>query len=107
MSLSTKLVRLSDIKKTNANLRLHSNTQRKKALRIFKRQGIVTPIILDEQLKIIDGRLRFEIAQELGLESLNCIILRGLSEVQKKELSLSLNRLTEDSTLVAGNGIKI
>ena len=84
MSLSTKLVRLSDIKKTNTKLRLHSTAQHKKALRIFKRQGIVIPIILDEQLEIIDGRLRFEIAQELGLESLNCVILRGLSEVQKK-----------------------
>ena len=97
MSLSTKLVRLSDIKKTNAKLRLHSTTQSKKALQIFKRQGIVTPIILDEQLNILDGNLRFEIAQELGWKSLNCVILRGLSEVQKKELSLSLNRLSEDS----------
>ena len=97
MSLSTKLVHLSDIKKTNAKLRLHSTTQRKKALRVFERQGIVAPIILDELFNILDGNLRFEIAQELGLESLNCVILRGLSEVQKKELSLSLNRLNEDS----------
>ena len=97
MSLSTKLVHLSDIKKTNAKLRLHSTTQRKKALRVFERQGIVAPIILDELFNILDGNLRFEIAQELGLESLNCVILRGLSEVQKKELSLSLNRLSEDS----------
>ena len=83
MSLSTKLVRLSDIKKTNAKLRLHSTTQSKKALQIFKRQGIVTPIILNEQLEIIDGRLRFEIAQELGLESLNCVILRGFYRLSK------------------------
>ena len=97
MSLSTKLVCLSDIKKTNTKLRLHSTEQRKKALRVFGRQGILAPIILDEKLNILDGKLRFEIAQELGWKSLNCVILRGLSEVQKKELSLSLNRLNEDS----------
>ena len=87
MSLSTKLACLSDIRKTNTKLRLHSTEQRKKALRIFKRQGILAPIIVDEQLNILDGKLRFEIAQELGWKSLNCVILRGLSEVQKKELS--------------------
>ena len=97
MSLSTKLVRLSDIKKTKIKLRLHSAAQRKKALRIFESQGILAPIVLDERLNIVDGNLRFEIAQELGWKSLNCVILRGLSEVQKKEISLSLDRLNEDS----------
>ena len=62
MSLSTKLVCLSDIKKTNTKLRLHSTEQRKKALRVFGRQGILAPIILDEKLNILDGKLRFEIA---------------------------------------------
>ena len=97
MSLSTKLVRLSDIKKTNIKLRLHSTAQRKKAIRIFESQGILVPIVLDERLNILDGNLRFEIAQELGWKSLNSVILQGLSDVQKKELSLSLNRLNEDS----------
>ena len=97
MSLSTKLVRLLDIKKTNTKVRLHSTAQRKKALRVFECQGILAPIVLDERLNILDGNLRFEIAQELGWKSLNCVILQGLSEVQKKELSLSLSRLSEDS----------
>ena len=97
MSLSTQLVRLSDIKKTNLELRVHSLAQRKKARLLFERQGILSPIILDERLNIIDGRLRFDIALELGLKSLNCIILTGLTEPQKKELALSLNRLGEDT----------
>ena len=78
MSLSTQLVCLSDIKKTKTKLRLHSPEKRKKALQIFKRQGILALIILDEQLNIIDGKLRFEIAQELGWKSLTCVVLRGL-----------------------------
>ena len=97
MSLSSQLVRLTDIKKTNLELRVHSPTQRKKARRLFERQGILSPIILDENLNIIDGRLRFDIALELDLKSLNCIILTGLSETRKKELALSLNRLGEDT----------
>ena len=97
MSLSTQLVRLSDIKKSNSELRLHSPAQRKKARHLFERQGIVAPVILDEGLNIIDGLLRVEVAQELGWKSLDCIILRGLTEVQKKELVLSLNRLSEDT----------
>ena len=84
MSLSTQLVRLSDIKKTNTELRLHPPAQRKKARRLFERQGIVAPIILDERFNIIDGRLRFEIAQELGWKSLDCVVLHGLTEPQKR-----------------------
>ena len=97
MSLSTQLVRLSDIKKSNSKLRLHSPAQRKKARRLFEGQGIVAPIILDERFNIIDGRLRFDIAQELGWKSLDCVVLHGLTEPQKKELALSLNRLGEDT----------
>ena len=97
MALSVEKVHLTDIRKTNLEIRVHSPTQRKKARRLFERQGILSPIILDEKLNIIDGRLRFDIALELGLKSLNCIILTGLSERQKKELALSLNRLGEDT----------
>ena len=97
MALSVEKVHLTDIKKSNSELRVHSLAQRKKARRLFERQGILSPIILDENLNIIDGRLRFDIALELDLKSLNCIILIGLSEPQKKELALSLNRLGEDT----------
>ena len=97
MSLSVEKIRLSDIKKTNSELRGHLPAQRKKARRLFERQGIVAPIILDERFNIIDGRLRFEIAQELGWKSLDCVVLYGLTEPQKKELALSLNRLGEDT----------
>ncbi|MDC0500141.1 ParB N-terminal domain-containing protein, partial [Paracoccaceae bacterium] len=97
MTLSTKLVYLKDIKKSNSKLRLHSPAQRKKARRLFERQGIVAPIILDERFNIIDGKLRFEIAQELDWKSLDCVVLHGLTEPQKKELALSLNRLGEDT----------
>jgi len=97
MALSVEKIRLTDIKKSNLELRVHSLAQRKKARLLFERQGILSPIILDERLNIIDGRLRFDIALELGLKSLNCIILTGLSEPQKKELALSLNRLGEDT----------
>ena len=97
MTLSTQLVRLKDIKKTNSELRVHPPAQRKKAWRPFDRQGIITPIILDERFTIIDGRLRFEIAQELGWKSLDCVVLHGLTDPQKKELALSLNRLGEDT----------
>ena len=67
MSLLTQLIQLTDIRKRNSELRLHSPAQRKKAQRLFERQVIVTPIILDERFNIIDGRLRFDIALELGL----------------------------------------
>ena len=97
MSLSTQLVLLTDIKKSNLKLRVHSPAQRKKARHLFERHGIVAPVILDEGLNIVDGRLRFEIAQELGWKSLDCVILHGLTDPQKKELELSLNRLGEDT----------
>ena len=60
MSLSVEKVHLSDIKKTNTELRVHSPAQRKKARKLFERQGIVAPIILDgvSTLSMADYALR-------------------------------------------------
>jgi len=82
MSLSVEKVRLSDIKKTNTELRLHSPAQRKKARRLFERQGIVAPIILDERFNIIDGRLRFECPSSYKMgHQIGCLTSAPLGQI--------------------------
>ena len=85
------------IRPANRSARVHSKDQIQKAVRLMRKQGIVTPLIVDEDHIIIDGHLRYAVAEILEIHELNCIEVRGLSRGQKLELGLSLNRLPEDT----------
>ena len=52
---------------------------------------VLIPIVVDEHDNIIDGTVRWEIAQELGFTDIPRIIIRGLSENEKQDLRLILN----------------
>ena len=49
------------------------------------------PIVVDEHDRIIDGKLRWEIAQELGIRDIPRVSVRGLSEEEKQDLRVVLN----------------
>jgi DNA modification methylase len=97
MRLSHATLPLSSLTLPVEKLRKHSLRQRKKAKLIFANQGIVTPLIVDTNHYIIDGVLRYEIAKELGLETLNVIVVHNPCQEDITQLELSLNRLAEDS----------
>ena len=79
MQLSPAVLPLSPLKLPNDRARRHSSRQRKKAKHIFSNQGIIVPIIVNASHRIIDGILRFEVAQDLGLEHLNAIVVHNPS----------------------------
>lgn len=56
----------------------------------IEHRGVLMPVLVDEQLRIIDGRHRLLIAEELGI---NCpyIILDGLTDDERHEISIALN----------------
>lgn len=97
--MKQRLVKLSvdTIRPSNRSARTHSATQIDKALQLMRRQGIVTPVVVDEHHELIDGHLRYYVAKEMGLAELDCIELSGLSRPQKIELALALNRLPADT----------
>jgi len=52
---------------------------------------VLVPMVVDEHDKIIDGKLRWEIAQELGIRDVPRVIVPGLSEEEKHDLRLVIN----------------
>jgi DNA modification methylase len=79
------------------NPRRHNRKQRRKLQKIIRKNGFSSPILVDENLKIICGHLRHEAALEEELSSIPVIVIRGLTEAQKVSLALTDNRIPEDA----------
>ncbi len=88
---------------SNSPARRHTKKQLRKAVHMFAEQGIISPIVVDRSYRIIDGHLRVMAARELGIEDLDALVLPDISNAQRIELELALNRLPEDSTWDAAN----
>ena len=58
---------------------------------IIKRGRIVVPVIKDELGNILDGKIRQEIADELGYKNIPTITLAGLSDQEKQEVRVIFN----------------
>jgi len=91
MRICRAVLPLSSLKLPNDRARRHSSRQRKKAKQIFANQGIIVPIIVNTSHRIIDGVLRFEVAQDLGLEHLHAIVVHTPCPSELTQLELSLN----------------
>ena len=97
MKLTTCTLSIGEVRSSNSTSRNHSQAQIKKAKLLFAKQGIIVPIIVDEDYHIIDGHLRYAAAQELAIEHLSAIAVTNASRGDIIELELSLNRLAQDS----------
>ena len=75
MKLTTCTLSIGELRSSNSTSRNHSQAQIKKAKRLFAKQGIIVPIIVDEDYHIIDGHLRYATAQELAIEHLSACLL--------------------------------
>ena len=52
---------------------------------------VLVPLIVDEHDHIIDGKIRKQIAQELGIRDIPRVIVRGLTDDEKHDLRLIIN----------------
>ena len=98
MAVKITSLDIGDLHLSNSPARIHSKHQERKAEVLMSAQGIMTPIVVDERYRVIDGNLRVTIARKLGIETLNAIVISGLTEAKRIELELALNRLPEDTT---------
>ena len=64
----------------------------------IKDYGFINPILVDKNYYIICGNLRYEIAKELGLKVIPCIVVTELNEKQIKEYKVLDNHIQELST---------
>lgn len=75
------------------NARTHSQEQIGQIAASIAEFGFTSPILIDEDRRIIAGHGRLAAAERLKLESVPTITLSGLTETQRKALVIADNRL--------------
>ena len=103
MTVTKASLGIGELHFSNSPARRHTKKQLRKAVHMFAEQGIISPIVVNRSYRIIDGHLRMMAARELGIEALDALVLPDISDAQRIELELALNRLPEDSTWDAAN----
>lgn len=75
------------------NSRTHSDDQVAQICASIREYGFTNPILIDEEGTIIAGHGRAKAAMRLGMESVPCIVLRGLTKAQKKAYVIADNKM--------------
>lgn len=90
-------IKLADLKPYGKNAKLHPERQIGQIKKSIEDFGNNDPIAVDENYVIIEGHGRYEALKELGYEYAECIVLKGMTEKQKKAYRLVHNKLTMNS----------
>jgi DNA modification methylase len=88
-----KAVQLGNLQYYSANSRTHSLEQINQIVESIQEFGFTNPLLIDENDQIIAGHGRVEAAKRLGLNELPCIVLDGLTEIQKAALVIADNKI--------------
>ena len=107
MAVTTKLVEVKTdrlVPYAN-NAKKHGEDQINRLKDSISEFGFVSPCLIDKDYNIIAGHGRWEAAKRLGMESVPCVFVEGLTEEQRKAYIIADNRLGElgewDMDLVA------
>ena len=79
------------------NARTHDEEQVTQIASSIKEFGFTNPVLIDLDSGIIAGHGRVKAAQKLNLDELPCIVLKDLSEAQKKAYIIADNKLALNS----------
>jgi len=79
------------------NARTHSKEQVTQIRASFREFGVLNPCLVDEQYNLIAGHGRLLAAQAENLSELNCVIVEGLTEAQRKAYIIADNKLAENA----------
>ena len=55
--------------------------------------GFVSPLVVNKDMTVIGGHQRLKVLQELGVESVECIIV-DLDKTKEKALNVALNKIS-------------
>lgn len=85
--------KVKDLKCYEKNARQHSDDQVDQIIASINEYGFTNPILIDEKNKIIAGHGRLLASKKMGLDEVPCIILKGLTEAQKKAYCIADNKM--------------
>lgn len=97
MAKTTEMVEvaLSSLKPYERNAKLHPTEQIERLKESIREFGFISPCLIDSENNIIAGHGRVEAAKSLGLKSVPCVYVEGLTDAQRRAYILADNRLTE------------
>jgi DNA modification methylase len=75
------------------NARTHSDAQVAEIAGSIRAFGFTNPILVGEQGDVVAGHGRLAAAHQLGLSDVPVILLRGLTDLQRRQLMLADNRI--------------
>lgn len=75
------------------NSRTHSDAQVAQVAASIVEFGFTNPVLVDESGGVIAGHARILAARQLGIEAVPTIVLRGLTEAQRRAYVIADNRL--------------
>ncbi len=97
--IEIKYVDIEEIFPNPDNSKLHPADQVDQIVESYISFGNVIPIIIDEKKVMIAGHGRYLAAKKLGLTTIPCIQLTGLTDRQKIGLALADNKIGENGSL--------
>ena len=77
------------------NAKIHGTGQIEKIKASIEEFGFLTPCLIDRDFNIIAGHGRVMAAKELGMTSVPCVFIEGLTDAQRRAYILADNRLGE------------
>lgn len=97
MKLTVNYKPIGSLEPYARNARTHSDAQVMQIAGSIRRFGFVNPVLVGEDEVIIAGHGRVLAARKLGMTEVPVIVLKGLSEHQRRALALADNRIALNS----------
>lgn len=92
-----KMVSPISLKPANRNARRHSKKQVRLIKQSFTRYGVINPVVINRQGRIIAGHARVEAAIELAIPLVPVVQIDHLSDVEQRAYALADNALHDKS----------
>jgi len=86
---------LDQLKRRSRKIRKRVQSHMQEVAASIAVSGQCDPVLLGKKNRIIDGEIRVDAAELLGLDTVPCVRVEHLSDIEERRLALSLNRLGE------------
>lgn len=91
--MKTQQYKLSDLQYPESNVRVHGEKQLEELKRSYQQFGQIRPIVIDEKGVIIAGNGLTKALEQLGIEKVEVLQMKDLSENDKKKLMIADNKI--------------
>lgn len=90
-------VDVDQLKPYEKNAKIHGDDQIEKLCESIREYGFISPVLIDSDMNVIAGHGRLMAAKQLGMRTVPCQFIEGLSDAQRRAYILADNRLNEYS----------